>query len=285
MWLGRVQSLIYPFVSHPKVVLAAASITSCGIGLRAGWKMAERKLASQFETELSEAVEEARAFYRTQEAPVVVEEPVIDDSDLEEAIEALRKYSSGAVSSPLYPKETREGERVHGYQSEGHQYEIYKTSDELIVWQNDIVVKREPFGEEDVVNVFTKATEDGLEPFNFEAEQRERTAGYPYVITEQEYMTNESGFDQVRLAYFEEDDVLVRENDDPVTDDDLVGGKNLTKFGYGSNDKNIVFVRNVALQTEFEITREQGAYAEVVHGFIEHSNQPRLKKFRNHRDE
>ena len=105
--------------------------------------------------------------------------------------------------------------------------------------------------------------------------------GHPYLISKEEYFENGSDYAQVTITYFEDDDVLVDEDDSMISDvGDTVGLKQLTRFGVLSGDHNIVYVRNEAKEIDFEIVRNKGNYAKDVLGFIEHSSDPKVRKFR-----
>lgn len=125
-------------------------------------------------------------------------------------------------------------------------------------------LKRYQGGEKNV-NIFT--TSDPELPS--EDELRNRTEEAPYVITKDEFLTNETGYTQVTLTYYEGDEVLADDQDQSVPDlDALVGDNNVpAKFGWRSKDPNIVYVRNDAMDIEFEILRSTGKYSEEVAGF------------------
>jgi hypothetical protein len=54
---------------------------------------------------------------------------------------------------------------------------------------------------------------------------------------------------------------------DPDNRDNLVGDKNLDRFGHGSNDAFIVYIRNDQLEIVYEVVLSPNSYAEEVHGF------------------
>ena len=118
--------------------------------------------------------------------------------------------------------------------------------------------------------------------WDWEEELGRRSEDDPYIIHHDEYMQNEKDYEQITLTYFEGDDVLCNEEDEIFDDIDiLVGGENLTRFGHGSKDNNIVYVRCDHIQTDWEIVRRKGNYAQEVLGFIEHSEDSRRpRKFR-----
>lgn len=89
----------------------------------------------------------------------------------------------------------------------------------------------------------------------------------PYLISSEEFMTTETEWDKLSITYYEDDDVLADENDKPIDNIDyLVGEKHLDYFGIDSGDKNIVFIRNGNISSDIEITRNLGAYTEIVLG-------------------
>jgi len=92
--------------------------------------------------------------------------------------------------------------------------------------------------------------------------------GYPYVITAEEYNSNESDYNQEQLTYFAGDDTLVDSKDIPVDNaEQLVGDDNLERFGHGSGDSNIVYIRNDNLSIDMEVVRSDFSFSKAVHGF------------------
>lgn len=105
--------------------------------------------------------------------------------------------------------------------------------------------------------------------------------GHPYLISKEEYLTNATEYEQITLTYFEEDDLLVDENDLPIEYiPDTIGIETTNRFGIMSGDHNIVYIRSDRKCVEYEIVRNKGNYAKEVLGFVEHSDTPRVRKFR-----
>lgn len=123
---------------------------------------------------------------------------------------------------------------------------------------------------------------DASEGWDYEVEKAGRMQGGTYVIHYDE--RGEAEFDEITLTYYAGDDVLCNEQTEIVdSQEDIVGTRNLDKFGHGSHDKNIVYVRNERLGLEIEVCRAEGTYAEDVHGFKHEDPPPRRKRSR--RDE
>jgi hypothetical protein len=102
----------------------------------------------------------------------------------------------------------------------------------------------------------------------------------PYIIHKDEYDITPDGYEQYTLTYFEGDDVLSDDRDRVIEDQDkTVGLGNLSKFGIGSGDPNIVYIRNEELKVDIEVVHSDGKYATEVHGFqddeLKHSSMRR----------
>lgn len=117
-----------------------------------------------------------------------------------------------------------------------------------------------------------------------EAEEDSRRNGVPFIISKAEYYEGELGFTQMHLSYYEDDDVLTDDEDTPVPDiDGIAGQDNLQKFGYGSGDPRVLYIRNEAQQVDFEVTLEKRSYSSAM-GYIQHDDSPGIRRFRMDRD-
>lgn len=112
--------------------------------------------------------------------------------------------------------------------------------------------------------------EGDREGWDYDAEKAQRQHRIPYVIHFDE--RGEADFDQVSFTYYEGDDVVCDDGGKQVEPrDEIVGVQNLDKFGHGSGDPNVVYLRNDHLALEIELTKDPGNYTEEVHG-IQHSD-------------
>lgn len=128
-----------------------------------------------------------------------------------------------------------------------------------------------------VQNVFTNAASHNWDP---DAEEAQRDPSKPYILEHDEFY--EAANNNATLTFFEGDGVLADEADQPIPDiDSVVGEDNLTKFGHGSRDPNVLYVRNEGLDLDFEIVRNEGKYTEQVMGFIQHEDRPHIRRFRS----
>jgi hypothetical protein len=159
---------------------------------------------------------------------------------------------------------------------------------EVRIEREEVIVERPtrppvPVTEATRKNVFREYQPEDDEVWNYETEIRARTPDVPYIIHVDEFRENTPEHDQVTCTYYEVDDVLVNSRDQQMDDMDAsIGLGNLGRWGYGSNDSNIVYVRNERLQLDFEIIRDRGSYTEQTSGTIRHSaniqkNRPRRR--------
>ncbi len=135
-----------------------------------------------------------------------------------------------------------------------------------------------------VSNIFSDISDDD---WDYEYERSTRTEDEPYIIHVDEFVSDEMGWDsQSTITWYEGDQILTDTHDTPIYNPTSVVGE--LRFGHGSKDPNVVYVRNEKLQAEYEILRDEGNYMdEVLGGQVEreleasdlrHTNSPR--KFR-----
>lgn len=85
----------------------------------------------------------------------------------------------------------------------------------------------------------------------------------PYLISENEYGQIDD-FDTISLLYYEKDDMLVDEFDEPIDHSDAtICWK---EFDSAIVDHDVVYVRNEKLKVDYEITKDLRSYREVVEG-------------------
>lgn len=237
--------------------LIAASVASAGAGAGVTYLVLNKKLETKY-AELSEReIKEAKEYYSK----------VYKSKSLDE----LSEMASAIPDEEL--EERKRLEKIHEQFVEGTREVI----------REEEYISTDGEAEEDIAD--TTLLEDGNE-FDYEAEVAKRTKDAPYVITEDEFYNCEEGYTQDHLTYFEADDVLVDKTDQPVDDvEGIVGDDNLARFGDGSRDKNVVYIRNDRLELDMEVSRSTGSYTEEVLGFIQHSDyRPKVMKFRGDRE-
>jgi len=123
------------------------------------------------------------------------------------------------------------------------------------------------------------------EPELREIDRSIRTLTKPYVISIDEYPEDvDEGMDKVTVTWYtggEDGGILAQENGSVIDDVDYaVGEDSLQQFGVGSQDPNIVYVRNHQTGCDYEIVRSKRSYNEAVHGVPEISHEPPMRSMR-----
>ena len=130
-----------------------------------------------------------------------------------------------------------------------------------------------------MVNVFSSNEVE----WDYDAEVAARVPGRPYVIHQDEFYGDELGWDnQSTLTWYATDSVLVGEQDEVIYNPDEVIGP--MRFGHGSANPNVFYVRNEHLHSEYEVLYDPGSYEVIVLGVqiesamerddLKHSRQP-----------
>lgn len=103
--------------------------------------------------------------------------------------------------------------------------------------------------------------------WDFKREMTKRTGTKPYIIHHTE-MGELDGFNNVAYSYYPVDNVLVDEDGQRIENvEEVIGEDTLGYFGHGSEDPNVVFVRNNRLRLHIEIQQLPGrSYAVDVLG-------------------
>lgn len=234
-------------------VARAFSAMSFGFGVVAGAVVAggvtyltlERKLRAKYEAQAEAEIAEMREHYR---AKAIADQ---EKPDLQKVVEDL------------------------GYVPERSEMQDGTTLEPVEPGAPNVAPSPEAL--EETKNVFKEAEErtrvvDPDAGWDYDTERSNRTAGKPYVIHMDE-QGEMQGFSDVTWTYYEGDDVLCDARDKIVDSRDEVLGTDFTdKFGHGSNDPNVVYIRNEELMVEIELCRSPNSYAEEVQGF-RHSDE------------
>jgi hypothetical protein len=241
---------------NTKILVGTAVVLAWGSGAFAGYILCERKTVKRLEEEYEARyiLEEAqlKKFYKHKDQQKKTESPVSRARKIhtEEAEEIVEK--EGYASKP---KITIAGPE-----------------------EPDV----EDMGTVEVVsNVFVEVDEDFV--WDEEVEQANREMGKPYVVTQQDYFTSDD-YEQVTWTYYAGDGQLANDKEEPVDDYEMtVGRANLERFGHGSRDRNVVYIRNERLNLDIEVIRSTGKYGVEVCGFLEHADvNPRIRHAKAH---
>lgn len=254
--------------------LSAIGVATVAVTMTVTYFLTAKKLESKYQKIADEEIDDVKRHYAILRK---------DGADLEELASQYRDEAGIILET-------------EGYLPVGSD-EVEDDEDDIPATEDDIAAEierraaaveaeAERAAEEDVirtVNIFDSREPDTYFDYEEELTRREADPEKPYVITKEEFDANETDFEQTSLTFYDGDQVLTDEKDGPIDDDDsLVGAENLLRFGAGSQDKSIVYVRNERLGLDIEIVQSNGTFTEEVLGFIKHSDdRPRIRKFRN----
>jgi hypothetical protein len=99
---------------------------------------------------------------------------------------------------------------------------------------------------------------------------------HPVVISEDEFMSGESGYEQVTLTYYTGDNVLCTPDDNEVAGNERLWavGTLIENYVPPSGDSNVIYIRSPKLQQDYEIIRMEGRFSVEVLGLGDESQQP-----------
>ncbi len=249
--------------------LAVCGLASAAIGVSAGYVAASRILEKAFQERLEAEIQDAKAFFQDMYSTPVFEKHEAPEEELLERVRTSTQEHDGppvdlvgqalaavATYDPAAEEEAREEEARH----------------------SPVVVN----------NIFQQATPAGDEVLA--ALEADRDPSKPYIITREEFLADDPDHEQVPFTYWAGDDILVddRQEYQPIEEIDQIAGEdNLLRFGYGSGDENVLYIRNEGIKMDLHITLSTGKYAEEVMAFnndethLEHS----IKRFRPYHDD
>lgn len=103
--------------------------------------------------------------------------------------------------------------------------------------------------------------------WEYPQELANRSPDRPYIIHQDEYDQPDSDYKTEVLTWWSGDDVLTGEDEQPMLNaDDIVGLEHMSRFGHGTDDFNVLFIRNDRLKMEYEVCRMTTSYEEEIQG-------------------
>lgn len=128
-----------------------------------------------------------------------------------------------------------------------------------------------PVDEQGSMAIISAMREDD---WDWEAEMAQRTDLEPYILTKDEFYVEENaenGYTQTTLTYYAGDDIMTDQDDKPVYNYQTITGP--LRFGHGSDDQHVLYVRNDVRKAEYEILYEPGLYSVMVLG-LDYEEEP-----------
>jgi hypothetical protein len=117
-----------------------------------------------------------------------------------------------------------------------------------------------------------------VENWDWEEEVRNRTETAPYILHKDEFYADEKNYSQVSLTFYAVDEILADEDDKPIYNHSNTTGP--LRFGHGSGQADVVYIRNDMNRAEYEVTRLDALYSMEVLG-LEIENNERVADIRH----
>lgn len=217
------------------LLIATVALGSAAVGFGVGYKLAEKKLSAEFDERLERETEGMREFYQAAKKPFATPQEAVAELIKEEPVEPTAATANTKVAYHKIVKSEKYVPEEDPEEEHAIEAEVFEGGE----------IHAPPVP----VNLFSND---------------------PVIISQEEFMGNETEYLQGVLTYYQVDGVLTDEREDVIEDvDATVGDKNLGSFGNprnGSSDPNVIHVRNPRLQMEFEVCLDQGSYREKVLG-------------------
>jgi len=226
------------------LILSTVAATSAVIAGVVVGKIVQKRMNLKIDSIVADEVDQTRKFYS-----VMTEKPPIETLAKREATEEEDVVAAA--------------EMVRQYQGK-------------VPYNNPGAIEETP--EVEVHNVFVEGKVMNADDFDYDAELATRSEDAPYVISFEEFQADEKDYVRNTLTWYEGDDTLTDDKEQPIPDvDAVVGEHNMVRFGHGSRDPNIVYVRNDRMEVDFEVVHNKSAYSAAVLGF-QHSDRPGSRK-------
>lgn len=265
-------------IKHPATIPVAVGIASLAAGAVGGYLIGFRKGRTKGWTECAVHYESdilnSDDGRDTQAPPKVV----IDSEDMETLRERWAEQGDVPAAETVMSERLLTEKEVDTLVSNVSESDNTPEDQKLYLIEDDA-----PDSNSDVIetNIFANSGED----WDYEAEIAKRADKDFYIIHADEFHGQEADYDQRMLTYYAGDDLLCDE--DEVLIPNYIRTVGYLEFGHGSNDPNVVYVRNDVRETDYEILLHSGSYSREVMGLdIESERVPqRLGRMRNSDDE
>lgn len=263
--------------------LAAVGVVGTGAGATAGYFLGRRKVENEVQDLLIAVQELVDTVGDSEVTEVVLSEYPKPDLELmlaeEEEIESLHQEDSdvGDTVDSVKQEDAIETDEVVEDPSGETLNPIEAALAEVEADPTRLSLVEDSDAEEDDTDLAIAAAR-GAHPagtsnvfdnpaggeWDYDVELPNRSADAPYVLHQDEFYADERGYTQLTVTYFEGDQVLVDEQEKPIYNWGQILGE--LKFGHGSNDSNVVYIRNEKNEAEYEVLLFSGSYEEEVLG-------------------
>lgn len=263
MWKDRILSVI----RDETFVRTAAAAVGVAAGFTAGYVVAKKRYFAQYNEILNQEIADAKALYST----LAKADPA--QSSPEDLLESLGKsyqeqmetYEQMVEPYKPEPRKSPDGATLYVQDPDTYFDELDKED------PGDPMLPMNVFDTQEEATVTVMSDLSDVDKNIIDRSMRLKFEHKPYPITEEAFFADETGFPQLQLSWWEQNQILVDNQENQVYDSDaMVLLDNLAIFSELTSDGKTIYVRNEDREEEYEITLEEGDYRHEVEGFIEH---------------
>lgn len=239
------------------------------LGFYFGYRFNKAKIKAEAFKQSQMEVEQIREVYRNREAANAVRDVEVNSDEPDVTHVGTAQPVHSQTSQPDYVTYNRDAKpsveeivEERGYSIRAEEIEKERPLKPSVPISPTPVTPPVRFGETLAASRATQRQGD----WNYAREQRQRSPNQPYIIHIDEFFHPENEYSKTSYTLYAADTTLVGEDGEPLADANTIVGMGNLRFGHGSEDENMVYIRNDKLQLDMEITRDPGSYEAKVQG-------------------
>jgi hypothetical protein len=253
-------------VRNNPLALAGVAVVSLAVGATVSWYVTRRILRKRYDVQMEEEIEKTRRFYKELHKTDEFSDPsVLAEQYRDEVTEEIVAEDEVILSGVA--KEVAREERYVSYDK------VQPVEERVEV---EASIRKNIFDTPPVASMSDK--------YDLDEELEKKQRGEPYILEYDEFFENPDDLSTSSLTYFVDDDTMLDEQDVPIQHYERIVGENNLKFGHGSKDPRVVYIRNDELQASYEIVKTEGSIAEMFgiasSDEVRHSDRS-SRRFRN----
>lgn len=212
-------------------------VGGAAIGGGIGWFVTKKRIEKIMDAKIEEEVKKTREWYRSlSEDTVKADENDISEDDIEDPVEATSEPSDDAI-------------RVGKLAVESYTERMNRRKEDLL--------RPERTRYDQIPYESTEDQEEEVDEVRLETNDDDPRSDI-YVITADQFAHERYGYDKVTLYWWELERILSEEDMDILDVPDLLGNNWESKIG--TEEKDIVYVRNENLETDYEVVVQHESF-------------------------
>lgn len=252
-------------MKRAEIVIFSGGILAGGVaGFALCWLLLKKKFDKKIDDEIARLNEEDwnnNLSYFEQEFEVNDPDLDTDPSKIEENGRVYHKLSEESVDYIEFYKKKNE-ELKNGAIKLADPADFEHPEDDMA----DDISEYGDGVDPETVHVVNEENRNLVEGYEISKETAAGKDKKPKIITGDSYYNEFPHFDKIALQYYFDDDILATEEDEEIDDVERILGDTLDKYGFRNNDESVIYVRNVAYGTDYEVFKVRAAFGEYSRG-------------------